>query len=103
MARCALKRVHKQDDDHELNEAITREYHFCGGDLFTRKAHTGGEPEDGVDGAEPHRKTKKEVRHARGLRRRQLPAHEGCVTLTHSLGLAAGHERNHREKQERQA
>jgi hypothetical protein len=52
-------------DDEELNDLITREYHFGGG-LFTRKAQQDGGDEEatdaGADGEEPQRKTKKEVR-----------------------------------------
>jgi hypothetical protein len=48
-------------DDEELNDLITREYHFGGG-LFTRKAQQEGGEEAAPDGGEePQRKTKKEV------------------------------------------
>ena len=51
-----------QDDDGELNDLVTREYHFGGG-LFARKAASEHAAEDaeGGDGGEARHKTKKEV------------------------------------------
>ena len=50
-----------QDEDEELNDLITREYHFGGG-LFTQKQRGDSEaPEDGVEDAAAPSKSKKEV------------------------------------------
>ena len=57
----------RKDGDDDLNELITREYHFGGGDagddFFTKKAMTTViDDDDGEEPGEPVRKTKKEVR-----------------------------------------
>ena len=63
---CASRTTHAltlimQDEDEELNDLITREYHFGGG-LFTQKQRGDGEaPEDGTDDAAAPSKSKKEV------------------------------------------
>ena len=57
----AADRCHVQDADDDLNELITREYHFGGDEeeFFTKKA-TPTVDEDGEPG-DPARKSKKEV------------------------------------------
>lgn len=54
--RASAHRTGAQERDDELNEAITREYHFGGDDFFTKKKAAG--PEDEAT----EQKTKKEAR-----------------------------------------
>jgi hypothetical protein len=61
MLRVSRNKPPPQEEDEELNDLITREYHFGGG-LFTRKARSDAAGEADADGdAEAPPKTKKEI------------------------------------------